>query len=70
MCGDSKGLNFADKRWLKVNLNLLIEDQNFLTLSDNLEPRIEFDLGVSLTLKWQTINISKFKIQGYSVCQF
>ena len=55
MCGDSKGLNFADKRWLKVNLNLLIEDQNFLTRSDNLEPRIELDLGVSLTLKWQTI---------------
>lgn len=68
MCGDSKGLNFADKPWLKVNLNLLIEDQNFLTRSDNLEPRIELDLGVSLTLKWQTINISKFKIQGYSVC--
>ena len=68
MCGDSKGLNFADKWWLKVNLNLLIEDQNFLTCSDNLEPRIELDLGVSLTLKWQTINISKFKIQGYSVC--
>lgn len=53
---------------IKINLNLLIEDQNFLTLSDNLEPRIELDLGVSLTLKWQTINISKFKIQGYSVC--
>lgn len=68
MCGDSKGLNFADKQWLKVNLNLLIEDQNFLTCSDNLEPRIELDLGVSLTLKWQTINISKFKIQGYTVC--